>query len=183
MRSYARVVAAFWVLGAAFLTAPARADVSSWLFTGGGASIVDRSGSRTTLGAIQIDAGMGSSPSNLFAVGGLARLNTYFSQGSDVALLFRTATAGYVRGTFGMALDLGGYYRFWADQKPGFAGGLSFGAPWGITLNVDAAVGPDQFRTYALVLGVDLARLTVHRSIGMGWWPNPYPSPRSDRVE
>lgn len=183
MRSSARLVVAFLGLSAALVTAPARADVSSWLFTGGGASVVDRSGSRTTVGAMQIDAGMGSSPSNLFAAGGLARLHTYFNQGSDLALLLRTATSGYVRGSFGLALDLGGYYRFWGDEKPGFAGGLSFGAPWGITMNLDAALGPEQFRTYAVVLGVDLARLTVHRSTGLDWWSNPYPSPRSDRME
>lgn len=163
--------------------ATARADVSSWLFAGGGASLIDRGGSRSTAGSMQLDAGMGSSPVHPFAVGGLARLNTHFGDGSDLALLLRVATGGYVRGDFGAALDLGGYLRTWGDKKPGLEGGLSLGAPWGITLNLGAALGPDQARTYTAILGVDLARLTVHRSTGLGWWPNPYPSPRAERNE
>jgi hypothetical protein len=37
-------------------------------------------------------------------------------------------------------------------------------------------------RTYAVVLGLDLARFTIYRSTGTSWFPNPYPSPPvSDR--
>ena len=60
---------------------------------------------------------------------------------------------------------------------PGFAGTLSLGAPWGITLNLDFQEGSNAVRTYAAVLGLDLARFTIYRSTGLDWWANPYPSP------
>lgn len=168
------------VLGAVLGASPARADVSSWLFTGAGPSVHDRAGERRTFASLQIDAGMGSPAEHAVSVGGLLRLHTHFQRGSDYGLFLRTATRGYNLGAFGLALDLGGYLRPWGEEKPGLAGTLSLGAPWGITLNADAALGPSDIRTYALVLGVDLVRLTVYRSVGLNWWSNPYPTPRRD---
>jgi hypothetical protein len=167
------------------LTAPgARADVSSWLFVGAGASLLDRpSVAREVVPSLQIDTGLGSSPANPIAVGGLLRMQTRFGEGTDFGLLLRTASGGYVRGDWGGAIDLGGYLRKWGDGSPGFAGSLSLGAPWGITLNGDVTQGPNEVRTFALVLGLDFARFTVYRSTGGNWWPNPYPAPPPARSE
>jgi len=170
-----------FVAALSFWAAPARADVASWLFVGGGPSVLDRpSADRTVAGSLQLDTGLGTSPSRLLAVGGLLRMHTRFGDGSDFGLLVRTATRGYSLGDFGAAIDLGGYLRTWGDQKPGLGGTLSLGAPWGITLNLDAGLGPNDVRTYAAVLGLDLARFTIYRSTGTGWWSNPFPSPRTE---
>jgi hypothetical protein len=167
-----------------FLAPSSRADVSSWLFTGVGASILERpSVAREVVPSLQIDTGLGSSPASPIAVGGLLRMQTRFGEGTDFGLLLRTASGGYVRGDWGAAIDLGGYLRKWGDGSPGFAGSLSLGAPWGITLNADITQGPNEVRTYAAVLGLDFARFTVYRSTGGNWWPNPYPAPPPSRSE
>lgn len=159
--------------------APARADVSSWLFAGGGPSGVFRSGTPNAYAmSMQLDAGMGSSPKGAVAVGGLFRLHTHFGDGTDMGLFVRTATGGFARGTWGGAIDLGGYERFWGQAAPGYAGSIVLGAPWGITLALDAARDTKEINTFAAVLGIDFARLTVYRSSGLGWMPNPFPSPR-----
>jgi hypothetical protein len=159
----------------------ARADVSSWLFAGGGASVVNRSGSTGDVaGSLQLDAGMGSSPAHAVAVGGLVRTRTRFGDGTDLGGYVRTATGGFVRGSWGGALDLGGFGRFWGQTAPGYGGTLSLGAPWGITLGLDAARDTQGLTTFALVLGIDLARMSVYRSTGLSWMPNPFPSPRSE---
>jgi hypothetical protein len=127
---------------------------------------------------MQIDTGIGLPPSYDVVPGLLLRMNTRFGQGSDLALLLRTASGGYVRGNWGAAIDLGGYERWWGiEPSPGFAGTLSLGAPWGITLNLDYQQGSNSVRTYGAVIGLDLVRFTVYRSTGFTWWSNPYPSP------
>ena len=172
------------VTGAAFLGSlawprAARADVSSWLFVGGGASSIDRSPtSRDVAPGMELDAGLGLPPSYDVVPGLLFRMNTRFGSGSDLAALIRTASGGYARGKWGAAIDLGGYERWWGDAPaPGFEGTLSLGAPWGITLNLDFRDDVNGVRTYAVALGLDLARFTIYRSSGLAWWSNPYPSP------
>jgi hypothetical protein len=156
--------------------------VSSWLFTGAGPSFLQRPGRDLAIvPSLQIDTGLGTSPANAVAVGGLLRMHTRFGEGTDFGLLLRTASGGYNRGDWGAAIDLGGYLRKWGDGSPGFAGSLSLGAPWGITLNSDVTQGPEQVRTFAVTLGLDLVRFTVYRSTGLGWWPNPYPAPPPTR--
>jgi len=172
------------VAGGLLISESALAESSSWLFAGGGGSSVESASVlRSTAPTLMIDAGMGTSPANLLALGGLFRLDKYFTQGSTYAALLRTSTRGYNQGTFGLAVDLGGYLKSWGDKEPGFTGGLSLGGPWGATLNLTTELGPDSYHVYSAVLGVDFARLTVHRSMGTGWWPNPYPSPRAERIE
>lgn len=167
-------------LGFVFAAPAVRADVSSWLFTGVGPSWLTRpSVSGAVVPSLQIDTGLGSSPANPLALGGLLRIHTRFGEGTDFGLLLRTSTGGYNRGDWGAAIDFGGYLRKWGDGSPGFAGSLSLGAPWGITLNADVTQGPEQVRTFAAVLGLDFARFTIYRSTGLGWWPNPYPAPRA----
>jgi hypothetical protein len=157
----------------------ARADVSSWLFLGAGPSGLYRSGASASYAAsMQLDAGMGSTPKAPIAVGGLARVQTRFGDGTDAGLFVRTATGGFVRGNWGGALDLGGFGRFWGKTSPGYAGSVSLGGPWGLTVGLDAAHATSGGSTFAAVLGIDLARMSVYRTTGLDWLPNPFPSPR-----
>lgn len=174
-----RILGVLLPAAAVLSTATAHADVSSWLFLGMGPSGLDRSSyGRDVLTSMQIDTGIGLPPSYGIVPGLLFRMNTRFGEGSDLAVLVRTASGGYVRGDWGLAVDLGGYERWWGTEPaPGFAGTLSFGAPWGITLNANFQQGSNDVRTYSAVLGLDIARFTIHRTSGLDWLSNPYPSP------
>lgn len=174
-----RLAGGLLAASAIFVAPGARADVSSWLFWGMGPSSFDRSSYGQDLRtSMQIDTGLGLPPSYAVVPGFLLRMNTRFGEGSDLALLLRTATGGYARGNWGIAVDLGGYERWWGSEpSPGFAGTLSLGAPWGITLSANYQQGTNDVRTFGAVLGLDFARFTVYRSSGLTWWSNPYPSP------
>ncbi len=154
---------------------PAHADVSSWLFAGGGAGLLRQSGESTLPLSLQFDAGMGSPPSGPVILGGLARIQPYLGHGTDLSLLVRATTHGFSNGDWGGALDLGAYGRFWGIGSQGVTGSLVLGAPWGITLDLGASVGTNDQQSVSAVLGIDLARLTVYRQSGLGWWPNPFP--------
>jgi hypothetical protein len=183
--SGARGIAFACTLGFVAVPGTARADASSWLFAGGGGSTMDPSGSSGHFAAfMQLDAGLGTSPSRPFVIGGLARTSTRFGDGTDLGLFVRLATRGYVRGDWGGAIDLGGYERWWGPSPaPGYAGTVSLGAPWGITLNLNAARDTNETNTFSAVLGLDFARFTVYRRTGLNWFSNPFPSPRQERVE
>src|SRR5262249_44679681 len=86
-------------IAAAFLLAPrvAHADVSSWLFVGGGQSWTSSSEESTQRNLLfQLDAGIGTPPSDAIIFGGLFRTQTHFGQGTDLGLFLRVATNGYV---------------------------------------------------------------------------------------
>jgi hypothetical protein len=162
----------------------ARADVSSWVFTGFGPSTIAQPGRSTDVfGSLQIDAGLGSSPAASFAMGGIVRMQVHFGSSTDFGAFWRTASGGYVRGNWGAALDLGGYLRAGtnAEGSPGAAATISLGAPLGITLNLDAARGKDEVTTLAAVVGIDFARFTIYRSTGLDWFPNVFASPSRER--
>jgi hypothetical protein len=159
--------------------APARADVSSWLFTGFGPTLDFRDGGHSWHPSLQIDAGMGTDPSHPFVVGGLARMQTHFTLGTDVALLLRGATQGYVNGGWGLALDLGGYVRV-SENQQGLTGSLALGAPWGITLSGFGSSDLGHEVVTGAVLGIDFARLTVYRRSGSSWWRNSFPAYRPE---
>ena len=172
------VCALLAVLGA---SAPARADVASWLFVGGGPSYVqheqdDFEGQPSLL----VETGLGSTPSDPIIVGGLGRFNTHFGQGTDLGLSLRGATRGFVAGDWGAALDFGGYQRFWGVGSSGAMGSLVLGAPWGITASLTGAVGTNDARTLSGVIGIDFARLTVYRLSGENWFRNPFPAYRPE---
>ena len=78
-------------------------------------------------------------------------------------------------------MDLGGFGRFWGKTAPGYAGTVSLGGPWGLTVALDAGHDTNGASTFAAVLGIDLARMSVYRSSGLGWMPNPFPSPPRER--
>lgn len=167
-------------LTAVLLSGPARADVSSWLFVGGGPSFTQEGKSAGTdrQASLQMDAGLGTPPADTVIFGGLYRVHTHFGQGTDLGLLLRTATHGFVNGDWGGAIDFGGYQRWWGIESTGIQGALVLGAPWGITFSAGAGAGTKDHRHYTAVLGIDLARLTVYRTTGDSWWKNPFPAYR-----
>jgi hypothetical protein len=170
---------ALTLLGLLLWSSPAAADVSSWLYVGGGPGAVDRSGEENEQQpTLQLDTGLGTPPKHALAVGGLFRMHTHFGLGTDVALLARTATFGFNNGDWGAAVDLGGYRRWWGETTNGLLGSLALGGPWGVTLSLTAGLGSDEAKTFAGTLGIDFARLTVYRLSGDSWWKNPFPAVR-----
>jgi hypothetical protein len=103
---------------------------------------------------------------------------TTFGDGTDLGGYVRVASRGYNLGDWGGAIDLGVFHRFWNDSAQGYGGTLSLGAPWGITLNLAATHDTHDANLYSATIGLDLARFTVYRTTGLGWFPNPFPSPR-----
>jgi hypothetical protein len=167
----------------AFLTAPsnAAAQATSWLYVGGGAGIVENGAVETadkeTHSALQVDSGLGTSAEHPLVVGGIFRVQGYFGAGADLGVAARIVTRGFAIGGFGAGIDAGVYQRWWGAESTGFTGNLVLGAPWGITLLGGASVGSGDQRIYFASLGIDLARLTVHRHSGLDWFANPMRSP------
>ena len=174
-----RVVTSLCASAVVVTAGSARADVSSWAFVGSGVSVLEQRGlERRTDPTLHIEAGVGTSPSQRFVVGGLVKFQTLFGDGTDLGLSLRGATQGFVTGRFGLALDAGGYRRFWGEGSSGAQAALLLGAPWGITLSLGGGVGTNEARLFAATLGVDFARLTVYRLSGESWFPNPHPAYR-----
>ena len=158
---------------------PAHADVSSWVFAGGGVSqLAQHSLSSRTVGSMRVHFGLGTDPSHPLIFGGLFSFEPNFGYGSDLSLSLRTATRGYVNGGLGLALDLGPYERFWGEGSVGGAGTLWLGAPWGVALGVGGSVGSNDARGFSAILGIDFARLTVYRNTGTSVFLNPFPAYR-----
>jgi hypothetical protein len=174
-------MAAAACLAALTAAGQARADVSSWLYAGTGASMLSQQkGSYEVKPTLQFDLGMGTPSSRSVVVGGLFRMVPYLGKGTDLALVARIASQGYALGTWGVALDAGGYQRWWGPGSQGFTGSVMLGAPWGLTLALNAGLGAEQDRTFGAIIGVDLLRLTVHRLGGEAWWANPRPAWRPE---
>jgi hypothetical protein len=150
----------------------AAAQATSWLYVGGGAGVVDQ-GEKETRSALSLDTGMGTSAEHPIVAGGLFRVQGYFGAGADLGLAARLVTRGFARGGFGGGIDAGVYQRWWGAGSTGFTGNLVLGAPWGITLLGGASIGSGDQRIYFASLGIDLARLTVHRHSGLDWFANP----------
>jgi hypothetical protein len=169
---------------------PARADVSGWAFLGGGAVAWKQPDAFPPLalpatkadlgvqGALTFDVGVGTSPDGPVIVGGLFRLMPFIGHGTDLALLGRIATRGFQQGSFGLALDAGGYARFWGNQSSGFLGELVLGAPLGFELRLLGSKGTGDAIAYGAIAGVDVLRLTVFRQVFLDWWQNPSPTLR-----
>lgn len=152
------------------------AQATSWLYVGGGAGVVDDD-ARDTRSLLQLDTGLGTSARHALVAGGIFRVQGYLSEGADLALAGRLVTRGFVVGGFGLGVDAGVYRRWWGEGSTGFTGNLVLGAPWGLTLLGGASVGSGDQRLYFASLGIDLARLTVHRHHGLDWFANPMRSP------
>ncbi|MCU0684617.1 MAG: hypothetical protein MUF34_20625 [Polyangiaceae bacterium] len=164
--------------------APARAEISSWLSAGVGASSFsgsDRSGAlRFTL---PIDIGLGSPPSGPIVVGAGARALPYFGDGLAVAGYARVATQSYVVGGWGAALDAGGFTRLSGDGGPGFLASLNLGVPWGFIATGSYGRAEGGESVVSCTLGIDFLRLTVYRLGGETTWPNPKPAWRPEAPE
>jgi hypothetical protein len=160
---------------------PVRADVSSWLYVGAGPSALrDESRDWEVQPSLQLETGLGSSPAARWIVGGVFRTHTHFGQGTDIALLVRTASHGFVNGDWGAAFDVGPQLRWWGSDSTGIAGSLVMGAPWGITANLGGSYGGRDAVALSATLGIDLARLTIYRTTGSSWWKNPFPAYRPE---
>jgi hypothetical protein len=157
---------------------PARADVSSWASIAAGPTYLDDGETKRWVPSLQFESGIGTPPSGPLAVGVLFHVETHFGLGTDFALLSRVATRGFVLGDWGAAIDLGGYERFWGRGSAGGLGKLVLGAPWGLELGVGGGFGTNDQRDFGVTLGIDFARLTIFRTVGENWFPNPYPAYR-----
>jgi hypothetical protein len=154
----------------------AHAQATSWLYVGGGAGALDRpDGDSHPL--LQVDSGFGTSATHPLVVGGMFRAQGYFGAGVDLAIVSRLVTRGFARGGFGGGIDAGVYQRWWGEESRGFIGNLVLGAPWGLTLVAGLTAGTGDQQLYFASIGLDLARLTVHRQTGLDWFPNPMRSP------
>lgn len=171
-----------------FAATPARADVSSWLMLGGG--VAGNHSSRPEFGdfklmsSMRLETGMGTDPSRPFVIGGLVRLDTMFSHGSDMSALVRIADNGFVNGDWGLGFDIGAVARYWGEPNAfGASGTLLGGGPWGLELQVGGLWATHETKTVSVILGIDLARLTVYRKSGSSWWKNTFPAVRNSDDE
>jgi hypothetical protein len=152
----------------------ARADITSWLYVGGGPAFLgEEVGGRSRYALLQLETGVGSSPANAVILGGLFRTVTFFSGGTDLSLVARGASGGFARGGFGFAIDAGGYLRNWGDGSAGFMGSLVLGGPFGVQLSGLTELGSHDNKVYGVLLGIDFLRLTVYRTANQSYWPNP----------
>jgi hypothetical protein len=166
---------------ALFVSAPARADLSSWLSFGGGGGFERNSAASSSDGAGVFSAaiGVGTSPRKSLVVGGLFRSTTYVGLGTDIGIGPRFATGGFARGQWGTALDIGILARTWRDGNYGnypLQGVFTIGAPWGfqLGLGVQAFSVDGEKQTFGgfAVLEIDILRLTVMRQgkTDLTWW-------------
>jgi hypothetical protein len=153
----------------------ARADVSSWFYAGGGAAAFDpHAAGDSASGLMQLETGMGTAPNHPLIVGGLLKTMTFFGRGTDLALVARAASRGFVAGSWGLAVDAGGFERWWGPVwSEGGIGALVLGAPLGIQATVFGEIGTGDMRAFGMTIGIDLLRMTVHRSTGLEHWQNP----------
>lgn len=167
------------------ISTPAKADASAWMFVGGGATGY-KMGDGSSLGfhgSLAFDVGAGTTPDAPFIFGGYFHLQPIFAgSGTDIAVLARVATHGFQAGDFGLALDAGGYARFWSIQSYGFTGGLALGAPLGFELHLTSDIGTHQAQSFGAIAGVDFLRLTVYRQSMLDHWYNPSPAQQNRKT-
>jgi hypothetical protein len=170
------VVSLALALALLFAGSVARADATSWLYVGGGAGVFDQA-DRESRGVVQLDTGLGTSARHALVAGGLFRVQGFVGAGVDAGLAARVVSRGFAIGGFGGGIDAGVYRRFWGEESFGFTGNLVLGAPWGVTVIGGASIGAEDPRVYFVSVGIDFARLTVHRHTGLDWFENPMRSP------
>jgi hypothetical protein len=164
-------------LAAASLSSEARAEASAWASVSGGATGLKFGDTDFHFrGSLQFDAGVGTSPANVFIVGMIFRVSPIIEEGTDLSLAVRGATRGFQVGDWGFAVDAGPYLRtFGPDPLPtvGFMGGVVLGGPLGTQISILGHYGMDQAAGVSASFGIDLLRLTVYRQSIQNWWPNP----------
>ncbi|MCS6898278.1 MAG: hypothetical protein RMJ98_00730 [Myxococcales bacterium] len=155
----------------------AQAEVTSWLFVGGGASRVElTSGSSPLRFHLPANLGVGLQPSLPVIVGIGVKIHPYFGEGLDYGAYLRAATQGYVLGGFGVALDAGGYLRSFDSEASGLMGILNLGIPWGGVISLNYGRSREGEQTLGATVGIDFLRLTVYRLSGEQQWPNVRPA-------
>jgi hypothetical protein len=174
------------VAAVALVAGDARADLSSWLAVGGGATaqLAQGASTRDVAGAFTWSVGVGSSPMKPFVLGVIYRGTTYVGLGTDLGAAVRVATGGFARGDWGLALDAGVAWRTWGEGTYGdspLQGVLTFGSPWGLQLAVASQVwtldNGVSAQGFFAALEIDLLRLTLMRQgASERWWPNPNPA-------
>ena len=158
-------------------TGQARAEGSSWLYVGSGPGLLSRDGGKAKLApTLRLDLGMGTTPAHLLVLGGLVRTSTYMTYGTDLEFAARGATSGFAVGDWGLALDAGLSCRWWGNTVYAPSVSAHVGAPFGLQLSVSGQIGAEQDRSLQVLIGIDLLRLTVHRTSGESWWKNPRPA-------
>jgi hypothetical protein len=167
---------------ATFCSREARADVSSWFYTGVGVLATHHDQSPTDRPfTMQIEMGVGTPPHGSVIIGGVLKSVTFFGDGTDLALVMRGASGAFVRGGFGFALDAGVFQRWWGPtDSTGFMGSVVLGAPLGLQLAATIERGLNDVQTYGATLGIDFLRLTVYRTALRSFWPNPFPPANAD---
>lgn len=166
-----------WLLAAAALwPSAARAESTSWLSLGLGASRLELPSTTPIRMHMPIDVGVGLQPSLPVTVGVGARLMPYFGSGVDYGAYVRGASRGYVLGGFGLALDAGAYGRSFGTERGGLMGSLHLGIPWGLVVSGNFSRGFEGEQTFGATLGIDFLRLTVYRLAGEEQWPNVRPA-------
>jgi hypothetical protein len=123
---------------------------------------------------------MGTDPSHPWIAGALLQTETILGHGTDLSLLLRLASQGYVNGGWGFAFDLGPTARFWGPDSFGGAAVLTVGGPWGLQAGCNTSLGTEDMRSVGVFAGIDLARLTVYRRSGTSWWKNTFPAYRTE---
>jgi len=169
----------------------ARADVTSWFAVGGGLGIEKNAVSSTgdRAGALSLSVGVGSSPNAPLVVGGIGRMVTYFSLGTDLSIAARVASGGFARGDWGIAFDAGVVVRVWKDGDHGrtpLQAIVTLGMPWGPQVALGAQflslVGDKSTLGGVALLELDLLRLTVMRKGSTdAYWFNPSPAGGRDK--
>lgn len=160
----------------------ARADSSAWMFVGGGLVGSKMNGEDiSSSGSMSFDIGVGTSPDGVVVVGGLLKIIPVFGSGTDFALTLRGATRGFQAGDFGLAIDAGGYARYWDGGSVGGTGAVVLGAPLGLQLSLQGLVGTNEALGFGAIAGIDFLRLTTQRQTMLDFWPNPSPSQQAPR--
>jgi cell division protein FtsI/penicillin-binding protein 2 len=174
------------LLAVAAAGSDARADVSSFLALGGGATGQMAQGANTvdTASAFTYSIGVGTSPLGSIVGALMYRGATYFGLGTDIGTSLRVATGGFARGSWGAALDGGILYRTWGGgnfASSPFLGILTLGSPWGFQLALGTTFydlgGATSAMGFTAALEMDILRFTVMRQgPSEHWWPNPNPA-------
>ncbi len=173
------VFACAWLVPSA-----AHADAAGWAALGGGVLAWQTGDAEelTVSPTMTIDMGVGTSPEADFLFGGIFRVMPVFTEGADLALMFRFAPSGFQSGVVGFAVDAGGYARFWGEEdNAGFSGDAILGLPLGFEIGAMGMVGSSSTWGVGGFASIDLVRLTVGREHLLEWWPNPQPDRHAER--
>lgn len=183
-RSVRQAQTIFAALLLVLLPSRARAEPTSWLAIGTGLSFDYDYASHGEAGALAVAAevGVGTDPSHPLVVGGVFRALTNLGIGADplpLSLAARLATSGFVRGEWGVAVDLGVTARLWGSQAFGhfpFQPVGILGFPGGPQLEVGALLGDVTGTSPAaaggfVLFSIDFFRLATRASGSQkGFW-------------